>query len=87
MSIATPEFISDEKGEFVLVSNHFIGREDNLEMSIAFNKARLVFMKAHLPAHLEKSVIFYDIRGQAVSNSRLTKIRESLSDTEIRVLS
>lgn len=86
MSMATPEFVSEEKGEFVLVSNHSIGRREGLEMSIAFNKGRLAFMKSNLPSALTKSVLFYDIRGQAVSNSRLNAIREVFSDSEVRFL-
>jgi hypothetical protein len=87
MSIATPEFVNEEKGEFVLLSNHFIAGKESLEMSIAYNKARLAFMKLNLPSHLAKSVLFYDIRGQAISNFSLDKIRETFPDSEVRILS
>lgn len=87
MSKATPEFVSEEKGEFVLVSNHFIGRKEGLEMSIAYNRARLAFMKSNLPSHLTNSVLFYDIRGQVISSSRLDEIKETFPESEIRILS
>jgi hypothetical protein len=85
--MATPEFVSEEKAEFVLVSNHFIGRKESLEMSIAYNRARLAFMKANLPSYLTNSVLFYDIRGQATSNPRLDQIIEAFPESEVRILS
>jgi len=87
MSTATPDLINDDEGTFTLVSNHFVGTTSGLEMSIAFNKARLAFIRAHLPKSLTRCILFYDIRGQAVSNARLDEIRNAFPACDVQILS
>ncbi len=70
----TPEFIQEDRGEFVLVASHSVETETALAMSIMFNTARIAYCRQHLPAHLKNCVLIYDLRGQNVSES----IRQSL---------
>ncbi len=83
----TPEFVNEQPGEYLLIANHFVGTPESLQMSIAFNKARIEFAKVHLPKQLSKCILHYDLRGQVVSNTKVKEPREAFSDIhEIRIL-
>jgi hypothetical protein len=71
----TPELLSEERGEFVLVSNHDLRSDEGLRISIAYNQARGRFGYAHVPPSLHRCVIVYDIRGQSVPESHLEELR------------
>jgi hypothetical protein len=74
----TPEFSSDDKGEYVLVANHSLQSADAIELSIQYNKARIAFGTANLPSHIQKCRLIYDIRGQSVSEAVVGKVTEAL---------
>ena len=74
----TPEFVSDEHGEFVLVANHRLDNDELVQMSIEYNKARIAFGKAHAPGHLKRCRVIYDIRGQLVSETTIGQVRQAL---------
>ncbi|MBD3586427.1 hypothetical protein HHX48_11820 [Salinimonas sp. HHU 13199] len=75
----TPEFVSEERGEYTLVANHSLENAEAIELSIAYNRARIEFGVSQLPAHLQRCRLIYDIRGQVVSESVISQIREALS--------
>lgn len=87
MSTFTPESVNDQTGEFVLVANHFIADPEALASSIAYNRARISFATSHLPPTYSKCRLFYDIRGQCVSNVTIQKIRDEFADVyEVQIL-
>jgi hypothetical protein len=75
----TPEFASDERGEFVLVANHSLGSEESVQMSIAYNKARIAFGSSHLPVHFKQCRIIYDIRGQALPEATINRVGQAFA--------
>ena len=77
----TPEFISDNKGEVVLIANHSLESDEAIELSIAYNKARIAYGLKHIPSHLRVFRLFYDIRGQSISDHTITKVTEALNET------
>ena len=86
--MTTPELVNEEDGAFVFVANHFIATDEAFRLSIAYNKARMAHAVQNLPQRLSKCVIFYDIRGQRISNARLDALRSALSEAyEVRILS
>jgi hypothetical protein len=74
----TPEFVSDEQGEFVLVANHRLDNDGLVQMSVEYNRARIAFGKAHVPGHLKLCRVIYDIRGQLVSETSIGEVRQAL---------
>lgn len=74
----TPEFVSEERGEYVLVANHSLENADAIELSIAYNRGRIEFGVSQLPARVQRCRLIYDIRGQVVSDGVISQIRQAL---------
>ena len=82
----TPELVSEETGEFVLVGNHSLETAEAVAMSIAYHRGRIKYGKAHLPPHVSRCVVHYDIRGQNVPDTVLERLRHELDDScEVRI--
>lgn len=62
----TPEFINEERGEFVLVANHSLASPESIRLSIAYNIARISWGLSQLPPHIQTCRVVYDIRGQSI---------------------
>ena len=60
----TPEIMNQETGDYTLIANHCLTNQEAVDLSIAFNKARVSHAKTHLPKSLNKCTLFYDSRGQ-----------------------
>ncbi len=75
----TPKFVSEERGEFVLVSNHALNTPEQIAMSVAYNLAPVNFGRAHLPTNISQCRIIYDIRGQYLPDEILATINSQLS--------
>jgi hypothetical protein len=58
----TPEFINEERGEFLLVANHALASPESIKLSIAYNIAR-ISLGMQLPPHIQTCRVVYDIRG------------------------
>jgi len=76
----TPEFVSSERGEYVLVANHILSSADGIRLSIAYNRARATFGAKHLPPHIQKCRVVYDVRGQNVSAETKEHLRQALQE-------
>lgn len=74
----TPEFISEDRGEFILVANHNLESDESVQASIKFNKARMAFGISNLPEHLQSCRLIYDIRGQVVSEIITSNVKQAL---------
>ncbi len=77
----TPEFTLDNKGEVVLIANHSLESDEAIELSIAYNKARIAYGLKHIPSHLRVFRLVYDIREQSISEHTITKVTEALNET------
>lgn len=75
----TPEFVSQERGEYILVANHSLETSQSVDLSIKYNRARILFSRQHLPQGLKVCRLVYDIRGQVVAASDLDRVVGSLS--------
>lgn len=76
----TPEFVREEHGEFVFVANHNLETEDNVTMSIDYNRARILNARRQLPPTLSRCRLIYDVRGQTLWTGALERIRLALAD-------
>ncbi|NKA72589.1 hypothetical protein GO285_01456 [Ralstonia solanacearum] len=76
----TPEFVNEERGEYVLVSNHGLESTESVELSLSYNRARILAGRPHLPARIRTCRIVYDVRGQTVPDETIAQIRLLLSD-------
>ncbi len=76
----TPEFVSSERGEYVFVANHSLSSADGIHISIAYNRARAGFGAKHLPPHIQKCRVVYDVRGQNVSTDTKEHLRQTLQE-------
>ncbi|RKF46168.1 hypothetical protein [Paraburkholderia fungorum] len=76
----TPEFVSEELGEFVLVANHSLESAEAVHLSIEYNRARIVHGRPHLPLESWKCRLVYDVRGQSVSEVTIDQVRAELRD-------
>jgi hypothetical protein len=74
----TPEFVSEEQGEFVLLAAHSLESAESVRLSIAYCSARITFGSTHLPRHIQKCRVIYDIRGQAVPESTAAQVVQAL---------
>jgi hypothetical protein len=84
----TPEFVNPESGSYVLVANHFVGTVKALELSIAFNRARIEHAITQLPQSINKCTLVYDVRGQKLPAGAIEKLRSAFSDiSELKVMS
>ena len=59
----TPELVNDKSGEYVLVANHSLETDEAVALSIAYNRGRIEYAKKHLPPHVSRCIVHYDIRG------------------------
>lgn len=82
----TPEFIDEEQGKYILVSNHYLENNEAVELSIAFNKSRILFANKHLPSFLSNCEVVYDIRGQEIPYNTIKKIEDAFRNEEVRFL-
>jgi hypothetical protein len=78
--VITPEYVLEDRGEFVFVANHALSTDAQMFQSIEYNRARILNAKSHLPAHLSICRLIYDIRGQRLSTAQLDHIKAALSD-------
>ncbi|MFT3802663.1 MAG: hypothetical protein QM766_15770 [Burkholderiaceae bacterium] len=76
----TPEFVIEEKGEFLLVANHALGTAEQVALSVAYNLARVEFGRSHIPASIAQCRVIYDIRGQDVPPSTRDAIVRRLAE-------
>ncbi len=76
----TPEYVRDEHGEFIFVANHSLETEERLSRSIEYNRARILHARLHLPLHLSRCRLIYDVRGQEPGLDALDRIALSLAD-------
>ena len=65
----TPEFVNEERGEFLLVANHCLEYRESIQLSIAFNLARISYGLSH-PRHTFEAVELSMISG---GNQYLTR--------------
>ncbi|TLU70197.1 hypothetical protein FFB58_04010 [Enterobacter sp. MF024] len=79
----TPEFISEDGGEFVLVANHCLASPESIKLSIAYNTARISYGRSQLPPHIQTCRVVYDTRGQSISEQVLAQIRQALEQVAI----
>ena len=79
----TPEFVNEERGEFLLVANHCLESRESIQLSIAFNLARISYGLSPLPPHIRSCRVVYDIRGQSVSDAVLTRVSQALQQVAI----
>ena len=76
----TPEFISDDRGEYILIANHNLESAEAARFSISYNKSRIAFAESHLPPHIKQCRLIYDIRGQTVSEATFTEMRKAFEN-------
>ncbi|MBC3930404.1 hypothetical protein [Undibacterium curvum] len=70
----------------MLVANHFVEKAKALELSIAFNRARIEYAKTQLPKDITMCALVYDIRGPKVAAGAIEQLRSAFSDiSELRV--
>jgi hypothetical protein len=87
LNLATPEFVSTETGIYHLIANHCVENQEQLKLSISFNRARIEHAKYHLPRQLCKCVLVYDLRGQKLSDLVIPTLRREFADLfELKVL-
>jgi len=73
-----PEFVLEDRGEFVFVANHNLESPETILLSVKYNAARIAFGKTQLPPHIQSCRMIYDIRGQVVSQEVIESVREAL---------
>ena len=57
----TPEFVNEERGEFLLVANHSLESSESIQLSIAFNLARISYGRKRRLSTVWQILIF--LRG------------------------
>lgn len=62
----------------MLVANHSLENAESVQLSIAYNKARIAFGRSHMPSEIQHCQLIYDVRGQTVSEASIAKIRGEL---------
>lgn len=76
----TPEYVSNELGQFVLVANHSLESTEAARLSVEYNRARILHGRSHLPSESWKCRLVYDVRGQSVSELTIDLVRAQLCD-------
>lgn len=79
----TPEFINEERGEFLLVASHCLASPESIKLSIAYNIARICWGLSQLPPHIQICRIVYDIREQSIPDHIQTQVRQALEQVAI----
>ena len=74
----TPEFINEERGEFLLIASHSLSSQESIQFSIAFNLARISYGLSQLPPHIRTCRVVYDIRGQSIPEVVLAQVNRAL---------
>jgi hypothetical protein len=74
----TPEFSSQEGGEFLLLASHNLESAESVQLSVEYNKARIAYGLSHAPANMAACRLVYDIRGQNVSDAALAQVSAAL---------
>lgn len=74
----TPELSTTERGEFVLIASHSLESNEAVDLSIEYNKARIVYGLSQVPETLAKCKLVYDVRGQHLDESVLARVRAAL---------
>ncbi|MHA7846580.1 hypothetical protein [Serratia sp. D1N4] len=74
----TPEFINEERGEFILIANHSLESAESIQFSIEYNLARISYGQSQLPPHIRSCRVVYDIRGQSIPDAVLAQINQAL---------
>lgn len=74
----TPEFVNPEQGEYILVANHELGSPEGVRLSIGYVRARAMYGARHVPAHIRRCRVIYDVRGQEVPAATREHIRHAL---------
>ncbi len=75
----TPEFIREDRRDVILISNHDLSSPEAIRLSVAFNRARIAFGRRQLPKGAWTFWLFYDIRGQGISQAHRDEITQSIS--------
>jgi hypothetical protein len=73
-----PEFSVTQDGKFIFVASHCVETDEALQLSIAFNHARIEHARKDLPSNLRDCVLCYDLRGQRYPETTPTAIRHAL---------
>ncbi len=84
----TPEFSSEDEGEFVLVANHALHDAAAVAMSIAYNAARIAYGRTQLPASLQRCRLIHDVRGQHLAADVPDRVRaafQGVCEVEFKV--
>ena len=79
----TPEFINEDRGEFLLVANHSLASPESISLSIAYNIARIGWGLTQLPPHIHTCRVVYDIRGQSIPDLVQAQVRKALEQVAI----
>lgn len=78
-----PEFVNEERGEFLLVANHSLASEESVQFSIDYNLARISYGQSELPSHIQTCRVIYDIRGQSLPDAVLSRVSQALEKIAI----
>lgn len=78
-----PEFLSEERGEFLLIANHSLESPESVKLSIAFIIARISYGLSQLPSHIQTCRVIYDIRGQSISDPIISQVSRALEQVAI----
>jgi hypothetical protein len=70
---------NEKKGTFILMANHAVEDAKSRQLSIEYNLARIRFGLTHLPRHINKCILVYDLRGQRVEPSVISALREAFA--------
>ena len=82
-----PEYSAPQDGQFIFVASHRVETDEALQLSIAFNRARIEHARKELPSNLRDCVLFYDLRGQRYPETTPAAIRHALeSFCELRFM-
>lgn len=79
----TPEFINEERGEFLLIANQSLTSAESIQFSIAYNLARISYGKNQLPPHIRTCRVVYDTSGQSIPDAVLTQVNRALEQVAI----
>jgi hypothetical protein len=81
----TPGFSATNAAEHTLIANHYVEKEQALNLSIALVRACIYFGRQHVPP-LARFVAHYDVRGQKVADDLESRLEQALGDVaEVRV--
>ncbi|ALB62465.1 hypothetical protein AFK62_08070 [Cronobacter condimenti 1330] len=79
----TSDFINEGRGEFIVVANHSLASPESIQLSIAYNIARITYGLSQLPSHIQTCRVVYDIRGQSIPDLVLAQVRQAFEQVAI----